>query len=280
MNGTLFDRLIDDALIEDAANTDVTSEALIPENEVGSATIKAKSDGILAGVKVAGRVFFKIDPQLKVTILLKDGTLLKSGDAIAKVEGKVTSILKAERTVLNFLQHLSGIASETSRYVQAVHDLPVKIIDTRKTIPGLRVMQKYAVKTGGGGNHRMDLKDGILIKDNHLKILRSQGLTIKGVIARAREHNRQELKIEIEVKTVAEVEEAVQAGADIIMLDNMSIEEMKKAVELVAGRCLVEASGGVNLDTVRAIAETGVDFISVGALTHSPKALDINMKLD
>jgi nicotinate-nucleotide pyrophosphorylase (carboxylating) len=188
--------------------------------------------------------------------------------------------LKAERTVLNFLQHLSGIATETSRYVQSVHDLPVKIIDTRKTIPGLRILQKYAVKTGGGGNHRMDLKDGILIKDNHLKILRRQGLPLKDVIARARVHNRRGLKIEIEVKTLAEVEDAVSAGADIIMLDNMSIEDMKRAVGLVRGHCMVEASGGVSLDTVRAIAETGVNFISVGALTHSARALDINMKLD
>ncbi len=274
-----FDRLIDDALAEDAVDRDVTSEALIDDTEQGSATVRAKARGVLAGIEIASRVFFKVDPKLKVTLLLKDGAALKPGDAIMKVEGKVTSILKAERTVLNFLQHLSGIATETSHYMQAVRGLPVKIIDTRKTVPGLRVLQKYAVKMGGGGNHRMNLKDGILIKDNHLKTLRRRGMSIKEIIAGARAKSSG-LKIEIETKTIDEVDQAVQAGADIIMLDNMNVADMKRAVDLVAGRCLIEASGGVNLDSVRAIAETGVDWISVGALTHSFRALDINMKLD
>ena len=280
MNSKEYDRLIEAALTEDAVDHDVTSEVLRIGKGQGSATVRAKADGILCGVEIAIRVFHKVDSKLKTNPLLDDGTPLKSGDAILKVEGKLVSILKAERTVLNFLQHLSGIATETSRYVQAVHDLPVKIIDTRKTIPGLRTLQKYAVKTGGGGNHRMNLKDGILIKDNHLKILRKQGLAIKDAIGRARKRNRQGLKIEVEVKNLQEVEEAIGAKADIIMLDNMSIEDMKRAVKVAAGRCLIEASGGVHLDTVRSIAETGVNLISIGALTHSARALDINMKLD
>ena len=275
-----YEHLVNEALAEDLSDGDVTSEALISDTARGSATIRAKVDGVLAGTEIARLVFFKVDPDLEVTILLKDGSSLKPGDAIARVKGRLSSILKAERTVLNFLQHLSGIATETSRYVNAVRGLPVKIIDTRKTIPGLRALQKYAVKMGGGGNHRMSLGDGILIKDNHLKLLRSQGLGLKEIISQARAHVVARLKVEVEVTTPAEAKDAVDAGADIILLDNMSIEDMEKVVDMVHGRCLVEASGGVNLDTVRAIAATGVDMISVGALTHSAKALDINMKLD
>ncbi len=222
----------------------------------------------------------KVDPELRVTVLIQDGTALEPGDAIARVEGRIASILKAERTALNFLQHLSGIATETARYVEAIKGLPARIVDTRKTIPGLRMLEKYAVLMGGGKNHRLRLDDGILIKDNHLKMLHRQGLGMKGIVAQARHKNTAGLKIEVEVKSTEEAMEAADAGADIIMLDNMSIDDMKKAVKLLKGRCLCEASGGVNLDTVRAIAETGVDIISVGALTHSPRALDINMKLD
>jgi nicotinate-nucleotide pyrophosphorylase (carboxylating) len=275
-----YEHVVNVALAEDLSDGDVTSDALISETARGSATIRAKADGILAGIEIARLVFFKVDPDLEVTILLNDGSSLNPGDTIARVEGNLASILKAERTVLNFLQHLSGIATETSRYVNAVQGLSVKIIDTRKTIPGLRVLQKYAVKMGGGGNHRMSLGDGILIKDNHLKLLRSQGLSLKEIISKARAKSAGRLKAEVEVKTPVEAKSAADAGADIIMLDNMNIEDMKKAVDIVHGRCPVEASGGVNLDTVRAIAATGVDLISVGALTHSAKALDINMKLD
>ena len=275
-----YEHIVNEALAEDISDGDVTSDALISETARGSATIRAKADGVLAGTEIARLVFFKVDPDLEVTILLKDGSSLKSGDAIARVKGRLSSILKAERTVLNFLQHLSGIATETSRYVKAVQGFPVRITDTRKTIPGLRSLQKYAVKMGGGGNHRMSLGDGILIKDNHLKLLRSQGLGLKEIISKARAKSTGGLKVEVEVKTPGEAKEAADAGADIIMLDNMSIEDMKKAVDVVHRRCLVEASGGVNLDIVRAIAATGVDLISVGALTHSAKALDINMKMD
>jgi nicotinate-nucleotide pyrophosphorylase (carboxylating) len=275
-----YEKIIDQAIAEDLGQGDCTSDTLIPETQQGTATIKTKANGILAGTEVAKKVFLRIDPELKVNIFIKDGTAIKPGDAIARVEGKVSSILKAERTALNFLQHLSGIATETARYVEAVKGLHTKIVDTRKTIPGLRGMEKYAVLMGGGKNHRMHLGDGILIKDNHLKLLRRQGLGLKEIIAKARAQNTTGLKIEVEAKSPEEALEAADAGADIVMLDNMSIDDMRKAVGLIERRCLIEASGGVNRDSVRAIAETGVDIISVGALTHSPQALDINMKLD
>ncbi len=213
-------------------------------------------------------------------ILIKDGAEVKPGDVIARIEGKTSSMLKAERVALNFLQRLSGIASETARYVQAVKGLPVYITDTRKTTPGLRTLEKYAVRVGGGKNHRMHLADGILIKDNHIAVLRRRGLSIKEIVAKARQKASPELKIEIEVKTPEEAIQAAEAGADIIMLDNMNLKDMRQAVRLVKGRALIEASGGITLESVRAVAETGVDLISIGALTHSPKALDISLELD
>jgi len=275
-----YDQLIDQALDEDLGTGDITTDALIESSQRGSASIRAKSSGVLAGVEVAKQVLLRVDPGLKVNILIGDGSPLKAGDVIARVDGKIASMLKAERTALNFLQHLSGIATETARYVEAVRGLNARIADTRKTIPGLRMLEKYAVLMGGGKNHRMRLDDGILIKDNHLKALGGQGLSMKQIITQARAKNARGLKIEVEVKSPDEAMEAALAKADIIMLDNMSIEDMEKIVQLVRGRSLIEASGGVHLDNVRAIAETGVDIISVGALTHSARALDINMKLD
>jgi len=274
------EQLVDRALAEDLGWGDVTTEVLIPDDQQGKASIIAKANGILAGTEVAKQVFLKVDPELKVGILIEDGANVKPGDIIAKIEGKVTSILKAERVALNFLQHLSGIASETARYVEAVKGLPAQVTDTRKTIPGLRVLEKHAVRAGGGKNHRMHLGDAILIKDNHLAALRSQGLNLKEIVARARQKASPELKVEIEVKTPQEAAEAAEAGADIIMLDNMDIDDMRRAVQLIRGRALIEASGGITLDKVRAVAETGVDFISIGALTHSAKALDISLELD
>lgn len=270
----------DRALAEDLAWGDVTTGALIPNNQQGIATIVAKEQGVLVGINVVRKVFHKLDPELKIDALLEDGDKVNSGSIIAKVEGKVASILKAERTALNFLQRLSGIASETNRYVKVVEGLPVHIMDTRKTTPGLRLLEKYAVRVGGGENHRMNLGDGILIKNNHLAALRSRGLSLKEIIAKARQNASQGLKLEVEVKTVQEAEEAAEAGVDIIMLDNMSLEDMRQAVESIHGRALIEASGGMTLDKVRAVAETGVNFISVGALTHSAKALDISLELE
>jgi len=239
-----------------------------------------KSEGILAGIEVAKKVFHQVDPGLRMDVLLEDGTKIKASDVIARVEGKVANILKAERVALNFLQRLSGIATETNRYVEAVEGLPVHIMDTRKTTPSLRVLEKYAVRVGGGENHRMNLGDGILIKDNHLAALRSRGLSLKEIIAKAQQNAPKRLKIEVEVKTVPEALEAAEAGADIVMLDNMSLGDIRQAVKMIHGRALIEASGGITLDKVRAVAETGVDFISVGALTHSVKALDISLEVE
>ena len=279
-NTPQVEQLIDQALAEDLGQGDVTTEALIPKAQQGRASIVAKARGIIAGVEVAKQVFLKVDPELKLAILIEDGAEVKPGDIVAKIEGRVASILKAERIALNFLQRLSGIASETGHYVQAIKGLPVQITDTRKTTPGLRTLEKYAVRVGGGKNHRMHLGDGILIKDNHLAALRRQGLSIKEIVTKARQKASPKLKIEVEVKTPQEAVEAAEAGADIIMLDNIGLEDMRQAVQLIRGRALIEASGGITLDRVRAVAETGVDLISIGALTHSAKALDISLELD
>ena len=273
-------QLIDQTLAEDLGWGDVTTEALVPDTQQGKASIIARAKGIIAGTEIAKQVFLKVDSKLKMDILIKDGTQVKPGDVIARIEGKISSTLKGERVALNFLQRLSGIASETARYVESVTGLPVNITDTRKTTPGLRTLEKYAVQIGGGKNHRMHLGDGILIKDNHLAALRNEGLSIKEIVARARQKALPEMKIEIEVKTTKEAIEAAEAGADVIMLDNMNLEDMRQAVQLIKGRALIEASGGINLKKVRAVAETGVDLISIGALTHSPKALDISLELD
>jgi len=279
-NTPLAKQLISQAITEDLSRQDVTTRALIPETEKGKALIIAKGKGVMAGTEIAKQVFLKVDPKLEVDILIHDGAEVRSGDIIARIEGKTSSMLKAERVALNFLQHLSGIASEAARYVQAVKGLPVYITDTRKTTPGLRTLEKYAVRVGGGKNHRMHLADGILIKDNHIAALRRRGLSIKEIVAKARQKSSPELKIEVEVKTPEEAIQAAEAGADIIMLDNMNLKDMRQAVQLVKGRALIEASGGITIENVRAVAETGVDRISIGALTHSPKALDISLELD
>jgi nicotinate-nucleotide pyrophosphorylase (carboxylating) len=275
-----IEEIIDRALAEDLGKGDVTTEALIPGDQQGTGSIVAKKQGILAGTGAARQVFHRVDPELKVEILLEDGAKVKPGSKVARVSGSIASILKAERVALNLLQRLSGIASETNLYVARVEGLPVRIMDTRKTTPGLRSLEKHAVRVGGGENHRMNLSDGVLIKDNHLVALRSQGLNIKEIIAKARQNAPQRLKIEVEVGTVSEALEAVEAGADIVMLDNMNLEDMRKAVKSIHGRVLIEASGGITLDNVRAVAETGVDFISIGALTHSVRALDISLELE
>jgi nicotinate-nucleotide pyrophosphorylase (carboxylating) len=273
-------QLISQALTEDLSRQDVTTKALIPQTQKGKALIIVKGRGVIAGTGIAKQVFLKVDPKLEVDILISDGAEVKPGDVIARIEGKTASILKAERVALNFLQHLSGIASETASYVQAVKGLPVYITDTRKTTPGLRALEKYAVRVGGGKNHRMHLANGILIKDNHIAALRRRGLSIKEIVAKARQKASPEQKIEIEVKTPEEAIQAAEAGADIIMLDNMNLKDMRQAVRLVKGRVLIEASGGITVENVRAVAETGVERISIGALTHSPKALDVSLELD
>jgi nicotinate-nucleotide pyrophosphorylase (carboxylating) len=275
----LVEPIIARALEEDLAWGDLTTDALIPPELQGHGQIVAKASGVLCGLPVAQAVFHRVDQGVRFQALLPEGSPLEPGMAVAAVEGPLASILKAERTALNFLQRLSGIATETARYVQAVAGTRARIIDTRKTTPGLRVLEKYAVRVGGGANHRYHLGDGVLIKDNHLAALRSQGRTIADALALARARAPHTVRIEVEVTSFAEAQEALAAGADLILLDNMALEEMRRTVEWVAGRALLEASGGVRLETVRAIAETGVDLISVGALTHSVKALDLSLEV-
>jgi len=214
-----------------------------------------------------------------VELLIKDGTKVQSGDILATVSGKVISILKAERVVLNFLQRFSGIASQTAKYIAETQGTGVKITDTRKTTPGLRLLEKYAVRMGGGQNHRFHLGDGILIKDNHLAALRALGMSLKDIVAKAKQNAPQGLMVEVEVNTAEEALEATEAGADIIMLDNMSPDEMSHVVSLIGNQAKTEGSGGITLNNVRAAAMTGVNTISIGALTHSSKALDISLEL-
>ena len=268
------------ALNEDTAQGDITSKALIPSDLSGKGELLVKEKGVLAGIEIAQRVFQHIDPLLTMDVLIQDGKEIEPGDIAGTITGSVTGILKAERVALNFLQRLSGIASTTARYVAEVEGLPVTILDTRKTTPGLRTLEKYAVRAGGGQNHRLHLGDGVLIKDNHIAALRAMGMTFKDIIAKARQNIPEGTEIEIEVTSTKEALEALKAGADIIMLDNMTPNEMRQVVNLVSGQAKIEASGGVTLENVHQIAMTGVDYISVGALTHSYTALDISLEME
>ena len=280
-----IDEIVRNALLEDRADADITTETLVPSDLEGRAAIIAKADGILAGAWIAEAVFRSVDPSLGFKALLTDGARLRAAgtsqdmDTIAELSGSVASILRGERVALNFLQHLSGIATETDRYVREVEGYDAVILDTRKTAPGLRSLQKHAVAVGGGTNHRRDLSDGVLIKDNHLAAGRLSELTLGGVVRRMRENAPESWEIEVEVETLDQLREAVEAGADIVMLDNMSPSEMAEAVRIVDGQALTEASGGITLDNVREVAATGVDRISVGALTHSVTGLDISLEL-
>jgi nicotinate-nucleotide pyrophosphorylase (carboxylating) len=273
-------RVVGDALAEDGAAEDVTTGALVAPELRGSAVIVAKEAGIVAGLPVATAVFQAADPSLSFQPRVSDGTRVNVGETVAEVEGRVASILRAERVALNFLQRLSGIATATARLVEAVGGLPTRILDTRKTTPGLRPLERYAVRMGGGQNHRYNLADGILVKDNHWRAVRAQSGNIAEAVRRLRERAPQGLRVEVEVTSLTEAKEALAAGADILLLDNMGREEMRAAVELARGRALTEASGGITLGNVRAVAETGVDYISVGAITHSAPALDISLELE
>jgi nicotinate-nucleotide pyrophosphorylase (carboxylating) len=273
-------RIVDLALEEDLARGDITSHVLIPEDIYGKASILIKEDGILAGGGVGVMVFRTVDPEIAVEMHVKDGTAVKVGDIVGRVSGKVTSILKGERVALNFLQRLSGIASLTAKYVAEVKGTKAGIYDTRKNTPGLRLLEKYAVRMGGGQNHRVDLGDFVLIKDNHIAICRGRGLTLSDIVKQAKTRVPAGMKVEIEVTSVEDAAEAAKAGADIVMFDNMSAEDMKRGCELLPDSVKTEASGGINLTTVRQAALTGVDIISVGALTHSPKVLDISLELE
>lgn len=272
--------LIDAALAEDAAADDVTTAALIPPGLRARGVIAAKAPGVLAGGPVAQAVFLRVDPALAVELVTAEGATLTPGQTVMTIAGAATPILRAERTALNFLQRMSGIATETARYVAAVAGTRARILDTRKTAPGLRALDKYAVRMGGGQNHRQNLSDGILIKDNHLAALRTQGVGVAEAVRRARERAPRGLKLEVEVTSVELAIEAAAAGADILLLDNMPLPQMREAARKLKGRCLLEASGSITLENVRAVAEAGVDFISVGALTHSTRALDLSLELE
>jgi nicotinate-nucleotide pyrophosphorylase (carboxylating) len=274
-----IDRILTNALHEDAGNGDITSNSLIPENDTSKASIVAKDNFVVAGISFAKRVFQLADKGMKFRIIKKDGSFIKAGTVMAELHGNTRGILVAERTALNLLQRLSGIATLTDQYVKAVRGLNARIIDTRKTAPGLRLFDKYAVRAGGGTNHRFGLFDGVLIKDNHIAVAGGINRAVKA--ARTSVHHI--FKIEIEVKNISELKAAMSAGADIIMLDNMPVNKMKKAVEYARNndsKVLIEASGNVSLENVRKIAETGVDLISVGALTHSARAADLSLKIN
>ena len=271
-------RSIDLALDEDTGQGEITSQILIPPELKGRASILAKEKGVLAGGDVARLVFRRVDPSLEIAVLIPDGNGVKPGDTVATISGSVASILKAERVALNLLSRLSGIASETARYVARAEGLSATITDTRKTSPGLRVGGKDAGGPGGGQKPRIQRGDGILMKDNHRAALRKLGLSLQDIIARARQGKG--LDVEIETSTVREALDAARAGADVIMLDNMKLDDIKRVVELAPERVKIEASGGIVLDNVRAVAMAGVDTISVGALTHSAKALDFSLELD
>ncbi len=265
------------ALAEDIGRGDITTQATVPQRTRGKGIIRAKEPLVLCGVDLVGAVYALVDPDLKVSLMRGDGEELKKGEIIATVTGPARSILTGERTVLNFLQRLSGVATLTRRYVAVIDKRSkTKIVDTRKTTPGWRTMEKHAVRIGGGANHRFGLDDGILIKDNHIAAAGS----IAKAVARARAAAHHLLQVEVEVTDLAQVREALAAKADIIMLDNMDMTAMKKAISLIDGRVLVEISGGVTLERIPALSRLGADFISVGALTHSAVAVDINLTLE
>jgi nicotinate-nucleotide pyrophosphorylase (carboxylating) len=270
-----FDAIIDAALREDMPEGDITSEGIIPADARSEAIFLAKEDGVLAGLEIARRVFEKLDSTVEFTAKIQDGAAFRKSDILACVEGPTVALLKGERTALNFLQRLSGIATATRHFVDAVAGTKAKILDTRKTTPGLRLLEKYAVKMGGGTNHRLSLSDMVLIKDNHLRYVGS----VAEAVRRARAAIRPGVRIEVEAADLSQVRDALAAGADMIMLDNMTLDTMREAVTLTAGRVPLEASGNMSLDRVRAVAETGVDFISVGALTHSARVVDISLEI-
>ena len=266
-------KIIETALAEDIGTGDITTGAIVGSELAGKAQAWAKDDFVVAGIDIFKEVFCCLDDRTQFQLRASDGQLVKKGDVVAEISGRLFYILQAERVALNIFQRMCGIATLTRKYVEAVRGTKAKILDTRKTMPGLRVIDKMAVSIGGGFNHRMGLYDGVMIKDNHI----AAAGNITAAVEAQRKRLAHTLKIEVETKNLSEVQEALDCGVEIIMLDNMALEEMKKAVELIAGRALVEASGNVNLQRVGAIAATGVDYISVGELTHSVRAADISL---
>jgi nicotinate-nucleotide pyrophosphorylase (carboxylating) len=271
----LIDQIITLAFEEDVATGDITTNALIPENSRAVATLTMKANGIVSGLEIAGKVFSRLDKDIICTPYFKEGEKVSQGDVILKVEGNFRALLTAERTVLNILQRMSGIATATALYVKETEGTQTHLLDTRKTAPGMRILDKMAVKAGGGTNHRMGLYDLALIKDNHIKVAGS----ITRAVQQVRDHITPGVRIEVETTCIEEVKEALTSGADIIMLDNMSTSLMAEAVRLVDKKAKTEASGNMTLGRIREVATTGVDYISVGALTHSVTALDISMNI-
>lgn len=272
-----IDDIIARALAEDAPWGDITSEAFLPVGATASAALVAREPGVLSGAAVFARTFALVDPETVVESGLDDGEPFARGAVLARVDGSAHAVLRAERIALNLVQRMSGIATLTARYVEAVDGTPARIVDTRKTTPGLRILERQAVRDGGGRNHRFSLSDAVMAKDNHLAVLAAEGVSLGDAIRRARARIGHTTHLEVEVDRLDQIAEVVEAGVDTIMLDNFTPDELRAGVELVAGRAIVEASGGVSLETVRAIAETGVDVISVGALTHSVRALDLGL---
>lgn len=275
LNQMYVDNLIKTALLEDINYIDVTTDYLIDEDQKGAAQFLAKADGVLCGLDVALRVFELLQPDFKAEVFKKDGDVLKKGDIIAKVYGKTRTILKGERTALNLIQHMSGIATATNEAVKLVEGTKASIVDTRKTLPGMRPLQKYAVTVGGGKNHRYNLSDAAMLKDNHV----DAGGGITNAVKKLKSKLGHMTKVELEVRTLDELREALSVDVDVIMLDNMSNEMMAEAVKITDGKAILEASGGITAETLRGVAETGVDIISIGALTHSVKAFDISLKI-
>jgi nicotinate-nucleotide pyrophosphorylase (carboxylating) len=276
---TYYLKIIRQALDEDIQTGDVTTQAVIPDEVFGKGKFLVKANGVIAGLNIAEQVFKIVDDKIVYKVLICDGAKVNVGDIVAEVDGKASSILTAERTALNFLQRMSGIATLTNSFMEKIKHTKAKILDTRKTVPGLRLLDKEAVRLGGGKNHRIGLFDMFLIKDNHIEIAGS----ITNAVNECKDYQRKinlNLRIEVETKNLEEVKKALACNVDIIMLDNFRTDMMKKAVAIINGKCLVEASGNVKLDNVKEIAETGVDFISVGALTHSVKALDISLEVE
>jgi nicotinate-nucleotide pyrophosphorylase (carboxylating) len=271
-------QLIQQALAEDEVAIDHTS-ALLPDDLMSEALMMPKSDGVLAGVDVALAVWRAVDPSLETQVLVPDGSAVERGMNVAVIRGRMSSILRGERTALNFVQRMSGIATATNEIVKAIEDLPAQVLDTRKTLPGWRLLDKYAVRMGGGHNHRMSTADGILIKDNHVAAAATRGEKLTDLVRRAKATAPHTIRVEVECDTLEQVQEALEAGAELILFDNMTNEQMAEGVGLCKGRALTEASGGITIASVRAIAETGVDLISSGALTHSVKALDISLEV-
>jgi len=271
----LIDKIVEQALLEDIGTGDITTEFIIPSNLKAKVIIKTSEEGIVAGLDIACLIFKKLDSEIVFQEKIKDGTKVARGKVLAEISGFARTILKGERVALNFLQRMSGIATITSKFCQEVKDLPVRIVDTRKTTPGLRILEKYAVRIGGGYNHRFGLYDAVLIKDNHIAVAGG----IRSAVNSVRKQISHTAKIEVEVENLSQLQKALEMKVDIIMLDNMNLETMKEAVKMAKGKAIIEASGGITLEKVRKIAQTGVNLISIGALTHSVKSLDISMEI-